>query len=184
MLYRILAILFASFFISGSSPIYSPPIAIDVFKNKAPKRVLAWEMTPSVVICDYAPIDKQKVVDAIGWWKNLGYSFYGPYTDDYHKQKCFKNRPIGYILIMLVDGGSYNHSSLATTNIYSDKDSNEILWSVIMLKYGLVKERVMEHEFGHSIGWMHTSKRGNMMNRTLEHGGWDSEGLANPNRSN
>jgi hypothetical protein len=181
MAYKTLVIATLSIFLIATSPMYTPPIAIDALGNSLPKKPLYWNMTPSIIICDYAPVDRESVALAIKWWKDIGYNFYGPYTDAYHKQKCFANRPMGYVLITLVDGKSYNHSSLATTNIYSDKNNNEILWSVIMLKQGLVKERVLEHEIGHAIGWMHTNKKGNMMNHRLLNGGWSSEGLANLN---
>ena len=181
MIYKALVVAIISVFLVATSPIYTPPVMTDDLGGALSKKVLSWDTTPSVIICDYAPIDKKSVVSAINWWKDIGYNFYGPYTDNYHKQKCFDSRPVGYILITLVDGKSYNHGSLATTNVYSNKNNNKILWSVIMLKHGLVKERVMEHEIGHSIGWMHAAKRGNMMNRTLPTGGWSSEGLSHSN---
>ena len=60
-----------------------------------------------------------------------------------------------------------------------DNDSQEIQWAKIYLKSN-VKERVLEHELGHALGWMHTKQSGHMMHEKLIYGGWKDTGLKNP----
>jgi len=177
MIFRNILLFSLSLFLMGSSPTYIPPIVDEAFNKSSPKQTLKWNLTPTVIICDHAPISKKEIDSALDWWRNIGYIFYGPYMGGLYNKKCLDDSPVGYILVTLVSGIDYNHNSLATTKIYSNTNTNEILWSIIELKQGLVKERVLEHEFGHSIGWMHTSIKGSMMNRTLPNGGWSSDGL-------
>ena len=66
--------------------------------------------------------------------------------------------------------------NLAITHFYVDNDTREIHWAKIYLK-SQVAERVLEHEFGHALGWMHTKKIGHLMHETLIRGGWGAEGL-------
>lgn len=176
---RKMLLLVLLFFLTGSAPVHSPPVEIEVSRSSLPNKMFSWAYTPSVIICDYSPAKKEDVISAIKWWKELGYSFYGPYTDEYHKQKCFKENLYGTILISLVSGKNFNYDNLATTTIYSNKNTNEILWARIEIKQNGMKERVLEHEFGHALGWMHGSRVGHMMHGKLARGGWDSAGLIN-----
>ena len=172
-----------SLFLVGSTPTYTPPIALEVREGPIPNRTLVWKYTPSIIICDHSPADEVSVKNAIKWWVELGYTFYGPYISGHYKQKCFESSPNGVILITLVSGTNYSHENVATTTIYSDKNTNEILWARIELKEGQVKERVLEHEIGHALGWMHSKRRGHIMNRRLPDGGWSAEGLMLINNS-
>jgi hypothetical protein len=161
----------------ASTPIFRSDDSISrVAKKPYGANKLSWSSPPDVVICEHAPIDEAAVKAALGWWKNLGYSF-SSVNSAYLKADCYKNKPYGSILITLVSGDNYNEKSLATTTVYSNKNTNEILWVRIELKANLVKERVLEHEIGHALGWMHIRKKGHIMNEKLSDGGWGSDGL-------
>ena len=175
MTYRAFFATLLSMLLLGVSPVY---LHDDIaFSSRLPDKKFFWSSPPSIVICHHAPIDVESVRKAVAWWSNLGYNFYGPYSSDFLRQKCFDPSPNGYILIMLVSGKNYSDKNIASTRIYSDKNTNEILWSIIELKSDMVGERVLEHELGHAIGWMHTRIIGHIMNESLNRGGWDSTGL-------
>ena len=74
---------------------------------------------------------------------------------------------------------AFDNNEVPVGGILVDKNTNEILWSIIELKSDMVGERVLEHELGHAIGWMHTRAIGHIMNESLARGGWDSTGLEN-----
>ncbi len=177
MVYRAFFVTLISILTIGVSPVYlHDEIA---FSSRLPDKKFFWSSAPSVVVCHHAPVSSESVRRALAWWSDLGYSFYGPYSSDFLRQKCFDPSPRGYILIMLVSGKNYSDKNIASTRIYSDKNTNEILWSIIELKNDMVVERVLEHELGHAIGWMHTRAVGHIMNDSLSRGGWVSAGLEN-----
>ena len=164
---------------NGSAPVHYSHNDIILTKRSIDDfKKFKWHFHPNVVICDYAPTTEEDVIKAIEWWKNLNYNISFA-SSNYSKTNCYKQKPYGYILITLVSGVSYNEGSLATTMIYSDKNTNEILWARIELKNGMVEDRVLEHEIGHALGWMHVNKNGHMMNKRLSDGGWSSDGLKN-----
>jgi len=41
------------------------------------------------------------------------------------------------------------------------------------------RERVVEHELGHALGWDHCNKRHHLMHSIHDLGGWDTSGLRN-----
>ena len=138
-----------------------------------------WKRIPTVVLCEHAPVDIKGVRKAINWWNSYGYMFYrsiylrGSRADEV----CRDPDPTGYITINLVTQETFEPGdNLAITHFYIDNDTHEIRWAKIYLK-SQVKERVLEHEFGHALGWMHTKKIGHLMHETLIRGGWGAEGL-------
>ena len=141
-----------------------------------------WERTPTVVLCGNAPVKKDDVKKALGWWSERGYMFYHSayIRGDRARKVCQDPDPVGYITINLVTQETFEPGdNLAITHFYVDHDSQEISWAKIYLK-PRVGERVLEHEIGHALGWMHTEKTGHLMNEKLIYGGWNDEGLKKP----
>ena len=90
---------------------------------------------------------------------------------------CRSADPTGYILIHLVTQETFDPGdNLAVTHFYVDNDTREIHWAKIFLKPN-VQERVLEHEMGHALGWMHTKQLGHLMHEKLIYGGWKDDGL-------
>ena len=138
-----------------------------------------WQRTPTVVICEHAPIDRKEVRKALIWWSDRGYIFYDSIylRGDRSRAVCHNPDPIGYITINLVTQETFEPGdNLAVTHFYVDNDTREIHWAKIYLK-PQVEERVLEHELGHALGWMHTEQRGHLMNEKLIYGGWKDSGL-------
>ena len=138
-----------------------------------------WQRTPTVVICEHAPIDRKEVRKALIWWSDRGYIIYDIIylRGDRSRAVCHNPDPIGYITINLVTQETFEPGdNLAVTHFYVDNDTREIHWAKIYLK-PQVEERVLEHEFGHALGWMHTEQRGHLMNEKLIYGGWKDAGL-------
>jgi len=138
-----------------------------------------WKRIPTVVVCDYAPVGKKDVNKAIKWWNERGYMFYhSVYLGGKRALSvCQDSDPVGYITINLVTQETFKPgSNMATTHFYVDNDTGEVSWAKIYLK-NKVRARVLEHELGHALGWMHTEEIGHLMNEKWIYGGWGDKGL-------
>ena len=148
--------------------------------NDQPIRVAKWKRTPTVIVCDSAPIEKSQVAKAIKIWKDLGHYFF---TTQYKRDplnKCLQPNPMGYILIQLVDQKVLlGEESLAVTHFYVNNDTNEVDWAIIYLKND-IRDTVLEHELGHALGFLHFDKINHLMNSKWTQGGWDTDGLESP----
>ena len=143
-----------------------------------PPRVATWKRTPTVVVCEHAPITESNVNKAVQFWKDLGYRFF---TTQYHYDpldKCTNPAPLGYIIVRLVHQDvRLDDDDLAQTHFFVDNDHKEIEWAIIYMKPN-VRETVLEHELGHALGFLHFNKINHLMNEKWTQGGWDTEGLA------
>ena len=138
-----------------------------------------WKKMPAVVVCTHAPIEKEAVKKAVKFWKDLGYRFHSAiyFKDLRAAEACTAPEPTGYILIDLVTQETFGtYDDMAITHFYVDNFTREIYWARIYLKNN-VEERVLEHELGHALGWLHTKSRGHLMHKKWFYGGWDTTGL-------
>ena len=149
---------------------------IPAVQNRPPQ-VATWKHTPTVIVCEHAPITKTEIKKAVQFWKDLGYSFF---TTQYHYDplnKCNSTAPLGYIIVRLVHQDiKMDESDLAETHFFVNNDRNEIDWAIIYMKPD-IRETVLEHELGHSLGFLHFNKVNNLMNEKWMQGGWDTQGL-------
>ena len=150
---------------------------IPAVQNRAPQAAV-WKRTPTVIVCEYAPVTKSDVDKAVQFWKDLGYRFF---TTQYHYDplnKCKSTAPIGYIIVRLIHQDiRMDEDSLAQTHFFVNNDRNEVEWAIIYMKSD-IRETVLEHEMGHSLGFLHFNKINHLMNSKWTQGGWDTEGLA------
>ena len=141
-----------------------------------PAKVAQWGKAPVIILCEYAPVSKTQVYSAIAFWERLGYKFLYSQKPDAHLQ-CSEKQPAGYITIHLVTmGAPIPPASLAETHFYVNNNTKEIEWATIYLRAD-VKKTVLEHEFGHALGFLHFDRINHLMNEMWEMGGWDTDGL-------
>ena len=147
--------------------------------HNRPPTAGTWKRTPTVVVCEYAPVPQNAVLKAVKLWKNLGHKFF---TTQYKYDplgKCNQTNPVGYILVRLVTQDlKLDPDELAETHFYVDNDHQEVLWAVIYIKPEL-RETVLEHELGHALGFLHFNHLNHLMNAKWVQGGWDTSGLEN-----
>jgi hypothetical protein len=147
--------------------------------NKMPPRVGTWAYTPTIIICEYAPISEVQIRSAVVFWKRLGHRFFDSQYKHDPLNKCNETNPAGYIVIHLVTiGVGLGETSLAETHFFVNSNTNKIEWAKIYLRKN-VRETVLEHELGHALGYLHYDKPKHLMNSKWIEGGWEADGLKN-----
>tara|TARA_R100001509_G_C4823295_1_gene200626 strand:- start:4 stop:591 length:588 start_codon:yes stop_codon:yes gene_type:complete len=169
----------------GSLFLFTTAVASDFNSNyeriplvhKAPSQVASWELTPTVIVCEHAPVTQRQITKAVNFWKGLGYRFYSTQYKHDPMNKCLMDEPAGYIVIHMVTAGvPMEEKALAQTHFYVDNIKNKILYAKIYMRSD-VRETVLEHEMGHALGFLHFNKINHLMNEKWMMGGWDTEGL-------
>jgi hypothetical protein len=151
---------------------------IPLIENRPPQ-VATWSITPTVIVCERAPINQTQINSAVNFWKRLGYKFYTTQYKYDPLNKCLIDAPKGHIIVHLVTAGiKLEESSLAQTHFYVDNDTNEIEWAIIYMRNN-IQATVLEHELGHALGFLHFNQINHLMNEKWTMGGWDKEGLEN-----
>lgn len=147
--------------------------------ENTPPQVAVWKRTPTVIVCEHAPVSKSQATAAVKFWENLGYKFFSTQYNYDPLNKCNNTTPVGYIIIHLViQKLKLEEDDLAQTHFFVNNDNNEIEWAVIYMKSTSgIKETVLEHEIGHALGYLHFNKINHLMNSKWIQGGWDTEGL-------
>jgi predicted Zn-dependent protease len=142
-----------------------------------PLQVAQWERTPTVIVCEHAPVTQRQIISAVNFWKKLGHRFYSTQYKHDPMNKCLMSEPIGYIVIHMVTRDiDLEHSALAQTRFYVDNLTNTIQYAKIYMRKD-IRETVLEHELGHALGFLHHNKINHLMNEKWAQGGWDKEGL-------
>ena len=147
--------------------------------NERPIRVASWKRTPTVIVCDGAPIKEAPVKKAVKFWEDLGHHFFTTQFKYDPLNKCRQSAPVGYIIIRLIGQEiEIGEDSLAVTHFYVNNDTKEVDWAIVYLKND-IRDTVLEHEIGHALGYLHYNKINHLMNSKWTQGGWDKKGLTN-----
>ena len=135
-----------------------------------PDRSGYWENPPNIKVCD-RDIPIEKVIHAVEWWKVRKHKF--GYIMRSH---CFSKKESGYIYITLPGQGFNFSKNLARTHVAKKDNSSFIVWAHIEVT-DPHKKRLLEHEFGHALGWTHASIDNHIMHPSWQRGGWVDKGL-------
>ena len=136
-----------------------------------PRSLGVWIMTPDVIICHGAPVTLERVESAIEWWSSRGYSF-GRIVQKKPGEPCDEAGIDGFITIESA-GSDFDMSYMAITHIKSNNTIDEILAARVTILFNGNRERLLEHEIGHALGWRHCNRRGHIMHPYMSEGGWD-----------
>jgi len=150
--------------------------------ENGPARVATWKRTPTVIVCEHAPVNEAQIKKAVKLWTDLDHKFFKTQYKYDPLNKCISKAPQGYIIIHLVSSDvKMDDSDLAETHFYVNNDTKEVDWAIIYMR-ATIKETVLEHELGHALGYLHYNKLDHLMNSKWMYGGWDKSGLANKRR--
>ena len=131
-----------------------------------------WNYAPEVYNCQDSPYSEQEVISAIEFWQMQGFVF--GYLHESHD--CVLNPPSKGIMIETANRHTFSNypSNLARTfTVYNGL--NQIIFSDIQIL--TKRDRVLEHELGHALGFRHYDKRQHIMNSIWQDGGWKTDGL-------
>ena len=150
------------------------PTVVETFAVGEPQQTAEWSEKPSIRVCASTEIPYYRIKRAVAYWESLGYEF-GEITKDPFST-CMNAR-YGEIIITLPEG-SFSDAHMASTRLYTDKTTGAIVKAKICIlpKNGR-KDRVLEHEIGHALGWSHYRQRLHIMHPNWHAGGYDSYGI-------
>ena len=122
-----------------------------------------WSEPPDIKICSDVHVKKSRIETAVRFWTRLGYEFGRVYVDDsgrYDPLGCLAEPGEITFLVPPQDLKFYDDKGthfLAITRTYRVAYTSEIIAAGIFVEsesdYTL--ERIIEHELGHALGWLH-----------------------------
>ena len=138
-------------------------------------RTHEWQMAPGITVCNNSGVHSYRVSQSVKYWERLGYKFdYIRYDDSI---SCGEPR-YGEIIITLPNQEFDFGNHLASTRITISNKTKEIVKAkIFVFPKTANKERVIEHELGHALGWSHINQPFHIMNSNWHTGGHNSSGL-------
>tara|TARA_Y100000592_G_C5460676_1_gene313836 strand:+ start:317 stop:832 length:516 start_codon:yes stop_codon:yes gene_type:complete len=145
------------------------------YEELAKERTHKWKMNPGVTVCNNTGVKSYRLTHALKYWEKLGYKFdYIRYDD---MISCGEPR-FGEIIITLPDQKFDFSNHMASTRITISNKTKEIVKAKILIFPKTAnKDRVLEHEIGHALGWPHINQPYHIMNSSWHTGGHNSRGL-------
>jgi hypothetical protein len=136
------------------------------------------DFEPTIIICGRSLVSETRVRKAVGTWEKLGYSFADVlYKDD--DDECIESEEYG-VIVITKPNEDFDHKYLATTKRFAIKldEQDYIIHSKIYISSKETKkERVLEHEIGHAIGWDHFNTKYHLMHENWNEGGHTISGI-------
>jgi len=135
-----------------------------------------WPFIPDIIICDEMRISRTRIEQALKFWENLGYKFGEIITMNCPANEQF----LGSIYIMPPQHG-YDFAMLSNTHtayaLFQGGTKKIVGAWIEMPSPNINRERILEHEIGHTLGFQHTVEKYHMMNKDDRFGGDGSAGL-------
>ena len=136
-----------------------------------------WEHMPGIRICTDSNVTEARADRARKFWIRLGYEIGEVYIDD-GSAICRIGGVTGEITVMLVNTEVPIGNKMAVTRTWFNSEDRSILRAQVYVLGGFAnKERLLEHEIGHALGWAHYNRRYHLMNALYPKGGHDTMGL-------
>ena len=160
---------------SPHMPLHTESLSVlQTFVIGPPQQKAAWSFAPTIRVCEDSTVTSSRISQAMRYWENTGYKFDGFYMDSI--SSCMNPR-YGEIVITLPESG-FADTHMGSTRIYTHIHTGDIVKAKIQIlpKYAR-KDRVLEHELGHALGWSHYPQKFHMMHPTWKFGGYDRSGL-------
>jgi hypothetical protein len=146
----------------------------DTFAVGKPYQKAKWKTTPTIRVCATTGVSTYRAAQAARYWESIGYVFKDIRKDPF--STCMNPR-VGEIIVTLPEVG-FADSHMASTKIYTDKETGVIVKAKIhILPKHARKDRVLEHELGHALGWMHYRQKFHIMHPNWHQGGYDHSGI-------
>ena len=147
---------------------------VQTYTLGVPVQKAIWKDEPRIRICESTEVKMYRAQKAIKFWEMLGYEFDGVRMDG--TLNCADPRH-GEIIVTLPEG-NIDENHMAATRIFTEKVTGHIAKAKIFIypKYA-PRDRVLEHELGHALGWSHYNQKFHLMHPNWHQGGYDRSGL-------
>jgi hypothetical protein len=147
---------------------------VEAFVVGPPMQKAAWKTKPTIRICSSTKLPILRAQKAARYWERLGYEFDRVSMD--YNINCMEPK-YGEIIITLPEG-NIDPEHIAATRIYTRSGTLNIAMAKIFIYPKEVrKQRVVEHELGHALGWTHYNQKYHIMHPIWHLGGFNSSGL-------
>jgi hypothetical protein len=139
----------------------------------------AWENDPVVIICPDSHITSYRVALAMEWWGIRGHEF-AYYHFDEDNKICSKGLFITGVVFIRGEGELLPDTYAVTTRLAIAGKMKAA--SITLPNENKFMPRLLEHELGHALGFLHYNMINHLMNQKWTMGGWDKNGLENRHR--
>jgi len=143
-----------------------------------------WEQPPDILICRGGPVDKRRVLRALSYWERIGYAFGTVTNAPSAHYGCATNVvPRSTIMIDVPSQNFQFGKHIGTTRTWRDTARHcGTMPLIFKAKIEIIPawgdtERILEHEFGHALGWNDINSTGHIMNAAWSLGGYTTSGL-------
>lgn len=141
-----------------------------------------WPDPPTVKICPGAGISIERVRYAVRFWERAGYTF-GPIIQAPRIAGYRCEAYIGEIVFRTPTQQEISEavqmSRLGVTKTSFDRLSQQTIMSEIYFQTQVAshREKIVEHELGHALGWKHHSRSSHIMHPNLDETGMSVIGV-------
>ena len=142
-----------------------------------PVKKANWNIEPDIRICPDTRVDPARLSRAMNYWEQLGYKF-GNIIVEKDQARCDTAQGPQREITIVIPNQDLDAKYLAMTRIITHTVSGEIVQATIYITPKMAdRSRVLEHELGHALGWVHYGQYSHIMNPDWNSGGYDSHGL-------